>query len=299
METWSIIQPPPGSFETPMVDVSTITRKFLDVPYADGSPSQKLDIYLPGEGDGPFPTLIFVHGGAFIFGDKRDTQLLQALDGINRGYAVVSVEYRRAREAKFPAGLFDVKAAIRFLRAHAKEYKLDPERFASCGDSAGGYYVVMAAATQGNPAFEDYSMGNAGVSSAVSAVVSWFGCYDMVRIRRTIAPDSPIANPDFPDIDVLLLGAPSTDIEGLMYFTNPLNFITPDFPPIYVSHGTADVIVNVEQSLLLAEKLREVLPLEKYEVDILEGFNHGGFDLRWNDKEYIDRTFAFLDRFMK
>jgi acetyl esterase/lipase len=291
--------PPPGSFETPMVDVSTITRKFLDVPYAAQSPNQKLDIYLPGEGDGPFPTLIFVHGGAFLFGNKRDTQLLQALDGINRGYAVVSVEYRLAGEAQFPAGLFDVKAAIRFLRAHAAEYKLDPERFASCGDSAGGYYVVMAAATQDNPAFEDLSMGNAGFSSAVSAVVSWFGCFDMVRIRRSIPADSPIADPNFPDIDKALFGAPSTDIEGIMHFANPLNFITPAFPPIYVTHGTADVVVNVEQSLLLAEKIKAALPPEKYRVDILEGFNHGGFEMRWNEKEYIDRTFAFLDRFMK
>lgn len=299
METWSVIMPPPGSFETPMVDVSTITRKFLDVPYAAQSPNQKLDIYLPGEGDGPFPTLIFVHGGAFLFGNKRDTQLLQALDGINRGYAVVSVEYRLAGEAQFPAGLFDVKAAIRFLRAHAAEYKLDPERFASCGDSAGGYYVVMAAATQDNPAFEDLSMGNAGFSSAVSAVVSWFGCFDMVRIRRSIPADSPIADPNFPDIDKALFGAPSTDIEGIMHFANPLNFITPAFPPIYVTHGTADVVVNVEQSLLLAEKIKAALPPEKYRVDILEGFNHGGFEMRWNEKEYIDRTFAFLDRFMK
>jgi acetyl esterase/lipase len=299
VETWSIIQPPPGTFETPMVDVSTITRKFLDIPYASQSSSQKLDIYLPKEGEGPFPTLIFIHGGAFLFGNKQDTQLLQALDGINRGYAVVSVEYRLATEAKFPAGLFDVKAAIRFLRAHAAEYKLDPNRFASCGDSAGGYYVVMAAATQNNPAFEDLSMGWAEYSSAVSAVVSWFGCFDMLRIRQTVPADSPLADPNFPDIDKALLGAPSTDIEGLMYFTNPINFITSDFPPIYVTHGTADVIVSVEQSILLAEKLKAVLPAEKYEVEILEGFNHGGFEMRWNEKEYIDKTFTFLDRFMK
>lgn len=286
--------------ETPTVDVSTIMRKFLDVPYATQSPSQKLDIYLPPEGEGPFPTLIFVHGGAFIFGDKRDTQLLQALDGINRGYAVVSVEYRRAMEAKYPAGLFDVKAAIRFLRAHAAEYKLDPERFASCGDSAGGYYVVMAAATQNNPAFEDLSMGNPEQSSAVSAVVTWFGVFDMLKQRNDPPPqDSPMADPNMPNIDMLLYGAPSAQISGLMHFTNPLNFISKDFPPVYISHGTADVVVPVVQSQMLAEKVRSVLPPEKVEVDFLEGFNHGGFDLRWNEKEYVDRTFRFLDKHLK
>jgi acetyl esterase/lipase len=140
--------------------------------------------YLPPEGDGPFPTIIFIHGGAFVFGGKRDTQFLHAIDGINRGYAVVSVEHRLAFEAKYPYPLFDVKAAIRFLRANAEKYKLDGDRFASCGDSAGAYYAVMAAATQSNPAFEDLSMGNASYSSKVKAVVSWYGVFVYPRTGR-------------------------------------------------------------------------------------------------------------------
>jgi acetyl esterase/lipase len=178
METWSVIMPPEGVMDIPMTDVSRISRKYLDIPYASQSPTQKLDIYLPPEGSGPFPTIIFVHGGAFILGDKRDAQILQALTGINRGYAVASVEYRLAGEAKYPAGLFDVKAAIRFLRANAARYMLDGSRFALYGDSAGGHYIVMAAATQNNPAFEDLSMGSASCSSAVQAVASRFGVYD-------------------------------------------------------------------------------------------------------------------------
>ena len=130
-------------FGSDMVDVSPVTRKWLDVPYDDKSPSQVLDIYLPEEGEGPFPAYIFVHGGMFLLGDKQDMQFMLAIDGVNRGYAVISLEYRRALETKAPAALYDVKAALRFLRAHAAEYRLDPERFALGGDSAGAYYAVF------------------------------------------------------------------------------------------------------------------------------------------------------------
>ena len=143
---WTLIEPadPMGS---DMVDVSVVKRKWLDVPYASQSPSQVLDIYLPETGDGPFPTYIFIHGGAYIAGDKQDLQFLMGIDGVNRGYAVVSVEYRKALESKAPNALYDVKAAIRFLKAHAAEYCLDPERFALGGDSAGAHYAAFAAAT--------------------------------------------------------------------------------------------------------------------------------------------------------
>jgi acetyl esterase/lipase len=298
METWTINMPPPGTMEVPTIDFTPIKRKFLDIPYADQSPSQKLDILLPPEGEGPFPTLIFIHGGAFIFGSKRDTQFLQAIDGINRGYAVVTVEYRLGMEAKYPAPLFDVKAAIRFLRANAAKYMLDESRFASCGDSAGGYYAVMAAATQNNPAFEDFSMGNPGASSAVKAVVSWFGVFDMIVQEEELAkiggPD-----PNLPDFRKIWLGASVKDIEGLVYFTNPLNFITEDFPPILIQHGSGDTSVPCRQAFLLEETVRRVCGEGRAELEIMEGYGHGGLDLRWNEPQNIDKTFAFLDRYMK
>lgn len=295
METWSIIMPPEGVFDIPNVDVSTIRRKYLDIPFAVQSPSQKLDIYLPPEGEGPFPTVIFVHGGAFILGDKRDAQLMQALTGINRGYAVVSVEYRLAGEAKYPAGLFDVKAAIRFLRANAARYMLDGGRFALYGDSAGGHYIVMAAATQGNPAFEDFSMGYASYSSAVQAVASRFGVYDFAIQREMGSKNPPEADPNFESIETDLFGAPSKDIGGLMTFTNVLNFITRDFPPVYLQHGSGDKTVHVSQSIKLEEKIREVCGAGRAELVIMDGFDHGGIDLQWDKPENDDMVFAFFD----
>ncbi|MBR5702608.1 MAG: hypothetical protein IKX47_09070, partial [Oscillospiraceae bacterium] len=97
---WKLTKPDPNvPGSQGEVDVSGITRKWLDVPYASQSPSQKLDIFLPEEGEGPFPVLIFMHGGAYLFGTKRDMQFLHAVDGVNKGYAVVTVEQRLAFEA--------------------------------------------------------------------------------------------------------------------------------------------------------------------------------------------------------
>src|SRR5512137_2443883 len=102
----------------PPADVSHILRKWLDLPYASLSPAQELDIYLPDEGAGPFPVIFYIHGGAFALGDKRNIEVLPYLHGLAHGYAVVSVNYRLSGEAVFPAGLQDVKAAIRWVRAH-------------------------------------------------------------------------------------------------------------------------------------------------------------------------------------
>lgn len=299
MDVLADFNPFEGSMEKEILDVTHIKRKFLDIPYAAESSNQRLDIYLPEEGDGPFPTLIFVHGGAFILGDKRDEQFLQAIDGIKHGYAVVSVEYRLAFEAQYPAAVFDVKAAIRFLRANAPRYHLDGDCFGLCGDSAGGYYAVMAATTQGNPAFEDTALGNMSYSSAVQAVASRFGPYDFALESTLARQNPPKADPYFPDIEKYLLGAYSQDIGGLMHFTNPLNFITVSMPPIFLEHGSDDVIVPAVHSQQMYEKVCAVCGPSNVELVIRDGYNHGGIDLRWNEPEINNAMFAFFDKHLK
>ena len=98
------------------------------------SGAQKLDIYLPEVGDGPFPVIVQIHGGAFRMGDKGDAQVNPSLEGLTHGYAVVSINYRLSGEAIFPAQIQDVKAAIRSLRANAKKYKLNPDKIATWAD---------------------------------------------------------------------------------------------------------------------------------------------------------------------
>ena len=300
---WKLTTPEPGAFGAqPEVDVSTVSRKWLDLAYADQSKNQKLDIFLPETGEGPFPTLIFMHGGAFLFGSKRDMQFLHAIDGITKGYAVVTVEQRLAGEAQYPYGLFDLKAAIRFLRANAAKYSLDPERFALSGDSAGAFYAVLCAATQDIPGFEDETMGNAGVSSRVQAVVGWYGCYDCMKMLPP-EPD-PNAQPApgaMPGLDMYgaLVGAKPRAIHGLMYFTNPLNFITPAFPPILIQAGTKDQIVPPEQSKMLYDKVCAVCGPDRAKLETFEGWNHGGFSLLWYEPKHQVSVYEFLDKLFK
>ena len=205
MDVIKIVTPEakPGEFALPTMDVSAVKRKFLDIPYVPGGGNaQSLDIFLPDEGDGPFPTIIFIHGGAFWGGDKRDTQNIYLMNGIRRGYAVVNMNHRLSQEAKFPLPVYDVKAGVRFLRANAAKYCLDPDRFAVGGNSAGAYFAALLGTSADVAALEDYSMGNAGVSSRVQAAIGLFGVYDLT-MQSQFTEDSPATGgfkmPNFAD----------------------------------------------------------------------------------------------------
>ena len=126
---------PDGIYVLPFADVSHIANKRLDLAYADGSPFQTLDLYFPegGAPEGGWPLLIYVHGGAWMMCDKRDIQLNSPLSLTGAGFAVASINYRLSSEATFPAQIYDVKAAIRFLRAHASEWAINSKRFALWG----------------------------------------------------------------------------------------------------------------------------------------------------------------------
>jgi len=152
---------------TAMRDTSWIKRSYPDLAYAPLSSAQVLDLYLPNDTPGPYPCIVAIHGGGFIFGDKREDQVNAPLEAVRRGYAVAAMNYRMADEALFPAAVQDVKAAVRFLRAQAQRFDLDPARFAAWGNSAGGYLAVMAGVTGTVSAFNDPALGNATQQSHV------------------------------------------------------------------------------------------------------------------------------------
>ena len=300
---WKLIEPedPSGS---DMVDISGVKRKWLDVAYAAQSPSQVLDIYLPKGGEGPFPTYIFIHGGAFIAGDKQDLQFLLAADGVNRGYAVVSVEYRKGFESKAPNGLYDVKAAIRFLKAHAGEYRLDPERFAIGGDSAGAYYAVFAAATAAIPAFDGPAPVFPSASGEVKAVVAQCGCYDLLRTApppevEAAAPKEFIPGTIPANLMSIFIGANPRLFPDLAAWLNPLTYITKDFPPTLVQVGREDTVVPCSESVQLAAVIVEKCGRERVRFDAHDGWNHCALNhivtADWFMKANLDRVFAFLD----
>ena len=157
---------------------------YRNVAYAQDSPAQKLDLYLPAPGEPPYPVLIAIHGGGFIGGDKEDGQIVPVLQGLTRGYAVVGLDYRLSPEAHFPAAISDVKAAVRWVRAHAGEYGLDGSRIALWGDSAGGNLAALAGTSGDSAALRGPRPANADQPDQVQAVVDWFGPISFLRTDR-------------------------------------------------------------------------------------------------------------------
>jgi acetyl esterase/lipase len=279
--------------------VGHVSQRWLDVPYASTSPAQLLDVYLPDTGQAPFPALLYIHGGAFAWGDKRDSHMLPFLQGLARGYAVVSVGYRLSGEAIFPAGLQDVKAAIRWARANSRKYSLDPSRIAVCGDSAGGNLAAMVAFTADESQFDDPALGKSAYPCDVQVAVDWFGPVDFLTMDEQSAANgfgsSEHSGPESPEAQYL--GGPVFDVRDAARRASPLTYVTAGIPPILIQHGRSDDQVPFQQSLQLAEAIEARVGKARFELDILEGAGHGGpaFETEAN----LDRVFAFIGRHLE
>jgi acetyl esterase/lipase len=282
------------------LNTEQIGRKWLNITYANLSQAQKLDIYLPEKGEGPFPVIFSIHGGAFKAGDKGDGQLKPMLEGLNRGYAVVSVNYRLSPEAVFPAQIVDVKAALRWIRANAKQYKLDPDKIAAWGGSAGGHLSALLGTSGGVVVLEDLTMGNPEKSSRVAAVVDWFGPTDFLKMDGQLQ-ESKVKNPqvhsipDSPESE--LIGKNLQDAPELVRKANPETYITPDDPPFFIQHGLTDQLVPYQQSANLAEKLEKILGKENVSLKLFPETGHGG--PAFFTEANINDVFNFLDTHLK
>jgi acetyl esterase/lipase len=260
----------PGGGTTAIVATPTVQ----DVAYASLSPTQKLDLYLP-EGDGPFPLIINVHGGGFMMGDKSNPA--EADTFLANGYAVASVDYRLSGEALAPAQIQDLKAAVRWLRANAQAYNLDPERFAAFGQSAGGNLVALLGTSCGVAALEGAELGNAEQSSCVQAVVDWFGPTDFLQMDQQFAGTSCPTTHDAADSpESMLLGAPIQTVPEQAQAVDPITYVTSDAPPFLIQHGTADCNVPPQQGQLLYDALEPAIGADLVTLTFLEGAGHGG-----------------------
>ena len=279
-------------------DTSTIKRKYSNVAYATKSSAEKLDLYLPNTGSGPFPLIISIHGGAFMMGDKVDGQLTPMLAGLDRGYAVASINYRFSNEAKFPAQINDVKAAIRFLRANATKYHLDPDKFAVWGGSAGGYLAALAGTSGGVSTLQDGSLGNATVSDKVQAVVDWFGPIDFATMDAQFQESGtgPANHNAANSPESQLLGAALPTVPGKVKASDPTTYISADDPPFLIEHGNKDANVPVQQSQNFASALKKVLGANDVTLKILPGAAHmdPAFDTTANVKLVLDWLDAHL-----
>lgn len=277
------------------VDTSGLQRFWLDIPYASVSKTQTLALFLPNTGDGPFPLVINIHGGGFVFGDK-----FMGLDdilkpGLNKGFAVASINYRLSGEAKFPAAIEDTKAAIRFLRANAAKYLLNPSRFATWGQSAGGNLSALAAVTGRMTVFENPLLGNPNVSSALSAAVDFCGPIDFLVMDDQFTING-IDSPD--SFESQYLGAPIQTVPWLAKESNPQTYITIDgCPPFLIEHGTKDANIPYQQSVILSEYLLTALPPTEINLRLLDGATHCSD--QFMTTENIEFTYQFLEQYLK
>jgi acetyl esterase/lipase len=286
-------------FDAPVADVSHIRRKWLDLPYASLSPAQKLDIYLPDEGDGPFPVILYIHGGGFAFEDKRRIHLLPFLKSVERGYAVVGVDYRLSGEEIFPAGLQDVKAAIRWVRANSEKYHLDGSRIAACGSSSGGNYAAMICLTGNVTELEDLSLGNPDYPCNVQAAIDWFGPTDFMKMDEQLAENGygPGNHSEADSPESKYLGAKLADVPLKVVLANPMTYVHEHMPPLLIQHGRLDSEVPVQQSMIFVEKLKKYVSPDRFEFDIIEGAGHA--DPLFETEKNMERVFSFLDRHLK
>jgi acetyl esterase/lipase len=255
--------------------VTTVAPALTELTYAPLSDAQRLDLYAPATGEAPYPLVVVIHGGGWTAGDKRGELPSAAIPGfLGLGYAVASVNYRLAPDSVFPAQLLDVKAAIRFLRANAAELDLDADRFAVVGESAGGHLAALLGTTEAVAEFDDPALGNEGVSSAVQAVVDFYGPANLTTsdAQRALNPACP-SEPD-PNI-ALLLGAPPAAAPELAMAASPVSYLDPghDVPPFFIAHGDADCVVPYQQSTELHEAIEAAAP-GRSQLTIVPGSGH-------------------------
>lgn len=289
----------PGVKSIPMGEVPDVSRKWLDLAYAGLSPSHKLDIYLPETGEGPFPVLFYMHGGGFRMGDKQDIYLASYLHALDRGYALVSVNYRLSGEAIFPGPLQDCKAALRWLRANGGQYELDVDRVAVGGQSSGGNFAAMMCVSAGAEFFEDPTLGHPEQSTAVQVGFDWYGPTDFSLMDEQLAANGKgvcdHSEPDSPESQYL--GAPVLKVPDMVALANPMTWVNPDMAPLLIQHGRDDVGVPVQQSMELERVIREKVGPDRCELDIIDGARHDS--PVFTSPENLDRVFGFLDRYLR
>lgn len=292
---------PKGIYVLPEADISGIKDAHLDLAYAPTSPFQRLDLYLPDAPPPPsgYPLVVFIHGGAWMMCDKRDVQLVPALSALDRGYAVASLNYRLSSEAHFPAQIHDVKAAVRWLKGHAGQYRLNPNCIAAWGGSAGGHLASLLGTSNGIPGLENPDQGCSEQVAAVQAVVAWFAPTNFlmmdVHLRETGAGIADHTTPDSPESR--LLGGFIADHPEDVAKANPETWIRADCPPFFLQHGKIDPIVPYQHSVEFGMKINAAAGPGRAQVMILEDAVHASphFETQENLKHVLD----FLDDTLK
>jgi acetyl esterase/lipase len=255
-----------------------------DIPYARvGETVLRLDLHLP-IGKPRAPLIVWVHGGAWRSGSKSDMPLARL---VKDGYAVASVDYRLSTQAKFPAQIHDLKAAIRFLRGHGEKWKLPANRILIAGDSAGGHLAALVGVSNGQKELEGEEGDDRGQSSAVQGIMSFYGGANLTTILKQSTPHG--LSMRVPALDLLLGGQPE-DVPALARLASPVFHVDPKDPPLLLLHGDQDAQMPVNQALeLFGAYQKAKAPVQ---LEIVPGAGHGG--AMFYDEERLSIVRKFL-----
>jgi acetyl esterase/lipase len=266
-----------------------------NLAYAPASGAELLDVWLPSAAPQPYPLVIFIHGGGWSRGDKGDVSP-KVVPLLRQGFAVASVNYRLSDQGHFPAPAQDVKAAVRYLRAHAPAHGIDPDRFAVWGESAGANMAALLGTTSTQDTiFDDPALGNGATSASVQAVVEWYGPIDFAR-RESQYRDggSDCRTPQLAEADGYTtdyLGADVDRVPQEADAANPITYVRTagGLPPFSIAQGTADCLVPTAQAQELTAALRA--GDDRVDLHLLPGAVHA--DPRF-DSELLVPTIDWL-----
>lgn len=286
-------------FAAPMLNTKRYKYKQIDIAYDDKSKNQKFDLYYPDESSRNLPAVFYVHGGAFEMGNKQSGYIFTMIKGLKMGYAIGSINYRLSYEQAFPAAVDDVRNAIRYIRLHAEELRIDPERIAVIGESAGGNLTAMLAANP-DDAFFDTEVPEKlqGVSCHVKCAADLFGPLDFSvmydQLKENGFKEPPFSLDESPEARYLGTKTLLEDKE-LLKKSNPIHFVSEKTAPLFIMHGTKDHNVPVQQSEALYKKLLEYkVPCEFVPVE-----KAAHMSLKFVKKTNISKVWNFFDTYLK
>lgn len=266
---------------------SQVQPTYSNLDYGgSGNVRQMLDIYLPSSGSGPHPIVVWIHGGGWISGSKSSVNGLYLL---NYGFAVVSINYRLTDEAIFPAQIYDCKGAIRWIRANAQKYNINPNKIGVFGSSAGGHLVALLGTSGGVENLEGGIGGNLSYSSNVQAVCDWYGPSNFVTI---INYPSGIDHSLATSPEGRLIGGEIKDNIEKAIAASPITYVSKDDPPFLIMHGTLDMTVPFHQSVELDSAFKKI----NHDVTFIPqvGAGHGGGS--FNSDSTRNRVINFFKR---
>jgi acetyl esterase/lipase len=256
--------------------------KFVgDLAYVEhGHVRNRLDLYLPEKAEDKLPLVVWIHGGGWQAGSKEGCP---AVFLVAKGYVVASINYRLSQHAIFPAQIDDCKAAVRWLRANADKYHIDPEHIGAWGASAGGHLVALLGTSAGEKEL-DGKGGNADRSSSVQCAVDFFGPTDFVHW-------DPDFNKPVYTMITNLLGGKANENPAKARAASPLFYVDKSSAPLLIVHGDKDPLVPLSQSEALVEAMKKAGVEAK--LIVIKGGGHGGpgFDTPENRK-LIEEFFA-------